>query len=242
MKYAIISDIHGNLAALQQVQQHIQGQGCDRIVCLGDIVGYGPFPNECCDIIQQITDFSIIGNHDHAALGLTSTNYFNKYAAAAIRWTANELDDSSISFLKQLPLQKQEEDLLFVHASPIEPEEWNYVLSLYDAIDTFRAFSQQICFIGHSHVPVIYSYEEGEFPTSEAPDHLEVLEVFRYIINVGSVGQPRDRNADACYGVYDSEAKTFALHRVAYDIFATQEAMRERGLPEFLIDRLRVGR
>lgn len=242
MKYAIISDIHGNLAALQQVHQHIEQQGYDRIVCLGDIVGYGPFPNECCNVVQDIADVTIIGNHDHAALGLTATSYFNKYAAAAIQWTADELNDSSRLFLQGLPFQAEENNLLFVHASPVEPKEWNYVLSLYDAIDNFRAFSQHLCFIGHSHVPAIYSYEDGEFPTNEPPDRLQVLDVFRYIINVGSVGQPRDRNPHACYGMYDSEARTFTLHRVDYDIAATQTAMRERGLPDFLIDRLQLGR
>lgn len=242
MNYAIISDIHGNLAALQRVLARINELECDRIICLGDVVGYGPFPNECCDIIQKHANICIIGNHDHAAVGATSTEYFNKFAKSALFWTSHELTPDNKNFLKALPEIASEEDLLFVHASPVEPLQWNYILSLYDAEDNFKAFEQQSCFIGHSHVPVIFSYEDGEFPTCEPGPQIKLYDGFRYIINVGSVGQPRDKNPKASFGVYDSESKRFRFERVSYNVQETQEAMREKNLPDFLIERLALGR
>jgi diadenosine tetraphosphatase ApaH/serine/threonine PP2A family protein phosphatase len=242
MTYAIISDIHGNLAALENVFQRIEELECDRIVCLGDIVGYGPFPNECCDIIQQKADICIIGNHDHAAIGRTSIEYFNKYAKSAILWTADELTDDHKEFLKNLPDQVEENDLLFVHAAPIEPLSWNYILSLYDAEDNFHAFDHKACFIGHSHRPVLYSYEDGEFPSNEPGPSMKLFDGFRYIVNVGSVGQPRDNNPKSCFGVYDTDSNAFHFERVEYDLRQTQAAMEEKKLPTFLIERLALGR
>ena len=237
MKYAIISDIHANLAALQQVLNRIDELNCERIICLGDIVGYGPFPNECCEVIQDRAQIRIAGNHDHAAIGLISTEYFNKYAKAAMEWTINELGDKNKEFLASLPLQAQEEDMLFVHGSPSDPEEWDYVLSLYDAEIAFLAFQQRLCFIGHSHLPEAYSYEDGEFPTMERLPRVQLISGFRYIFNVGSVGQPRDKNSEASFGIYDSKMHKFELHRTPYNIQETQEAMVQKKLPMFLIER-----
>ena len=129
MRYAIISDIHGNLAALEKVLERIDREKCDKIVCLGDIVGYGPFPNECVALVKKNCDFCLIGNHDHAALDLTDTAYFNTFAKIAIMWTRKALSKKSKEFLAGLPLQKSENDTLFVHATPCEPIEWEYVLS-----------------------------------------------------------------------------------------------------------------
>lgn len=242
MKYAIISDIHGNLAALEKVFQRIDEKECDRIVCLGDIVGYGPFPNECCDIIQQRADICIIGNHDDAAIGRTSTEYFNKFAKSAIVWTTDELTSKNKEFLNSLPSYIEENNLFFVHAAPIEPLKWNYILTLYDAEDNFHAFEQKACFIGHSHKPVLYTYEDGEFPSTEPEPQTTLMDGFRYIVNVGSVGQPRDYNPHACFGVYNTESNVFQFERVAYNVRETQAAMEEKKLPTFLIERLALGR
>ncbi|MBN1482198.1 metallophosphoesterase family protein [candidate division KSB1 bacterium] len=242
MTYAIISDIHANLAALQHVLERIQDFNCDRLVCLGDIVGYGPFPNECCEIIQEKADICIIGNHDHAAIGRTSTEYFNKYAKSALGWTTKKLSAKNKRYLQERPAQVSENDLLFVHAAPIEPLNWNYILSLYDADDNFRSFNEKVCFIGHSHVPAIISYEDGEFPVYEQGPQVKLYNGFRYIINVGSVGQPRDKNPDACFGIYDTASSVFQLERVSYNIQDTQNAMQKKGLPIFLIERLALGR
>lgn len=242
MKYAIISDIHANLAALQHVFKHIDTLNCDRIVCLGDIVGYGPFPNECCEIIQEKADICIIGNHDHAAIGRTLTEYFNKYAKSALEWTTRELSQKNRRFLEECPAQVKENDLLFVHAAPIEPLSWNYILSLYDAEDNFHSFDEKVCFIGHSHVPAVISYEDGEFPAYEQGPRVKLYDGFRYIINVGSVGQPRDKNPEACFGIYNTKSSLFQLERATYNIQETQTAMQRKGLPTFLIERLALGR
>jgi len=242
VKYAIISDIHGNLAALQQTLNRIDELNCERIICLGDIVGYGPFPNECCEVIQDRAHVCIAGNHDHAAIGLVSTEYFNKYAKAAMEWTIHELDDKNKEFLQSLPLHAQEEDLLFVHGSPSDPAAWDYVMSLYDAEIAFLAFQQRVCFIGHSHLPEAFAYEDGEFPTLERLPTVHLISGFRYIFNAGSVGQPRDKNSDASFGVYDSEVYKFELQRAPYNIQETQQAMARKKLPTFLIERLSIGR
>jgi diadenosine tetraphosphatase ApaH/serine/threonine PP2A family protein phosphatase len=242
VKYAIISDIHGNLAALQQSLNRIDELHCDRIVCLGDIVGYGPFPNECCKVIQDRADASIAGNHDHAAIDRISTHYFNKYAKAAMEWTIEKLSDENKEFLRDLPMKFVDQDLLFVHASPPDPAAWDYVLSLYDAEIAFNAFENHACFIGHSHHPIAFSYEDGEFPRVERLPNVKFFSGFRYIINVGSVGQPRDENRDASFGIYDSEERMFELVRQPYNIKETQEAMVRQNLPTFLIERLAFGR
>jgi len=242
MKYAIISDIHGNLFALEQALQRIDELKCDRIVCLGDIVGYGPFPNECCRVIQDRADVAVAGNHDHAAIDLVSTQNFNRFAKAAIEWTMSELSAENKDYLRSLDLIHKENDSLFVHSSPADPGAWDYVLSLYDAEIAFNAFESQVCFIGHSHYPVAFSFEDGEFPKNERLPQLTLFRGFRYIINVGSVGQPRDENRDACFGIYDSDRGTFELMRASYDVQQTQAAMAQKGLPEFLIERLSLGR
>lgn len=240
MKFAIISDIHSNLAALQSVLKRAEELKCDDIVCLGDIVGYGPYPNECCKIVQETTKLTVVGNHDHASIGYTDIDYFNKFAKEAIIWTSQVLNENNKEYLKSLPSFLRIENIFCVHASPTTPLEWNYIISLYDAIDNFNSFEEKICFIGHSHVPVAYSYEE--IPSYETSEKIQLLDGFRYIINVGSVGQPRDRNPNACFGIYDNDLNLFQLQRVAYDIRATQKAMRNANLPEFLVERLLFGR
>jgi predicted phosphodiesterase len=242
MRYAIISDIHGNLAALEQVLQQIDAIGVDQIVCLGDVVGYGPFPNECCEIIQDKGDICLLGNHDSAAIGLTDASYFNRYARSAIGWTARVLNEKNAAFLRQLPMTAVQQDLFFVHSSPMQPEEWNYVFTIDEALDQFQSFEQPICFIGHSHIPVVWHLRENGFPKCSAALKIKIEKGCRYIINVGSVGQPRDDNPDACYGIFDDEQKTFWLHRSRYNVAQTQQAMRDLDLPAFLIERLQFGK
>jgi diadenosine tetraphosphatase ApaH/serine/threonine PP2A family protein phosphatase len=242
MRYAIISDIHGNLAALQHVIKKIEEKGCDRIICLGDVVGYGPFPNECCDIIQKTADVCLLGNHDAAVVGLMDVDYFNRYAKSAIAWSAQVLNEASRSFITGLPFTAEEDDLLFVHASPKEPNEWQYVLSLDDAFEQFSALQQRVCFIGHSHVPVVWILRESGLPEHRSAKHFRTVRGARHIINVGSVGQPRDNNPEAGFGIYDTDTGWFELQRTPYDIAETQKAMSERGLPEFLIERLQFGK
>lgn len=241
MKYAIISDIHGNLEALDTVLTEIDKQKVDSIVCLGDIVGYGPNPNECVDKVREVAEVSLAGNHDYAPLGKLDLSYFNPWARDAIRWTADELSESSVEFLLELPLKLELDGFTIVHATPEQPTEWNYILTIGDAARNFSEFNGQVCFIGHSHVPMIVSLDqEGEYLVQKE-NPLKIEDEMRYIINVGSVGQPRDLNPKASFAIYDSEAKKYELFRAEYDIGQTQSKIRQSGLPEFLAERLELG-
>ena len=241
MRYAIISDIHGNLAALDRVLQHIESDECDRIICLGDIVGYGPFPNECIDLVRQQCDIVLMGNHDHAAIGRTDTTYFNIYAKMAIDWTSAVLTPRSIDFLQGLDFRYSESDALFVHATPCEPEAWDYILSPFEALRNFECFAERVAFIGHSHVPVIFSLQGERDIDARRASNLVLKEDRRYIINVGSVGQPRDGNPKAAFAIYDDQSRELEMIRVEYDITATQKAMMDMDLPFFLVERLSHG-
>jgi diadenosine tetraphosphatase ApaH/serine/threonine PP2A family protein phosphatase len=243
MKYGIYSDIHGNLEALQRVLESMKRLGVEKRVCLGDIVGYGPFPNECVELVAQNSDITILGNHDSVAIGRESSEGWNNYnAQKAIEWTSKVLTPASIDFFNKLPYMVSEPPLLFVHASPWSPADWKYVSSLDDAVDAFSFFTEKICFIGHTHWPIIVIMEgEQSFKVSETlsytlgPDQ-------RILVNDGSVGQPRDRNPLASWCLCDTETNSVEIIRVAYDISKTQAAMKKSGFAEFLINRLSEGR
>ncbi|MEE4310812.1 MAG: metallophosphoesterase family protein [candidate division KSB1 bacterium] len=242
MRYAIISDIHSNLEALTAVFEHIDTQNADEIICLGDIVGYGPNPNECIDLVRTHCSIVLQGNHDFASLDSSRADYFNEYARKAIYWTIECLEESKSAFLSSLPLAGKAGGALFVHASPEEPVAWNYIFSLDDAIRNFSYFDTPVCFHGHSHIPINYiQSDEHDFCINKDVE-IYINENEKYLINVGSVGQPRDGNPDGAYGMFDSETKEFRLHRVAYDVATVQNKMRGFDLPLFLIRRLETGR
>jgi predicted phosphodiesterase len=242
MKYAVISDIHSNFSALEQVLHSIHQHDCDRVICLGDIVGYGPQPNECLDLIRDIADVVIVGNHDFAAAGLTDVRAFNMYARLAAEWTSNELSNEHITYIKSLDLYHAEKNLYFVHASPCSPASWNYIFSLISAKKNFDCFDTKLCFIGHSHIPVIFQRHGLKGISIVHKHQLECMPDERYIVNVGSVGQPRDDNPKASFGVYDDTTRIYELIRTSYDISQTQTLMKSNNLPEYLIQRLSFGR
>ncbi len=242
MRYGLISDIHANLEALEAVLAALQDEGIDQILCLGDVIGYGPNPNECVKLVQQHAAACLIGNHDEASLGRVDLDLFNYMARQAIEWTTEQLTEESKEFLKALPYMRTYGQFMIVHASPDEPTRWNYILNLEDAAQGFEAFSEQICFIGHSHTPwVIPLQPDGRMRVlHDYP--LGVKDNFRYLINIGSVGQPRDRNPDAAFGILDTEPLQYTLKRVSYDVAKTQKKIRATGtLPSFLADRLATG-
>ncbi len=245
MKYFIFSDIHGNLEALNVVMREFEKEsekGECTPLCLGDIVGYGPNPKECLEIIRSRKIFSLAGNHDHAAIGKMDISFFNPYAKDAVLWTKNLLDADDVDFLSRLPLREENERFTLVHATPCLPDQWNYLFTLYDAQQNFKCFDTQICFVGHSHSPmIIVRKETGDCWVHPHPI-LCFREGWRYIINVGSVGQPRDGNPLAAYALYDEETQIVEIKRVAYEISVTQEKMRKNKLPQYLIDRLEMGR
>jgi len=239
-RVGIFSDIHGNLHALNAVLAELDREQVDFIVCCGDVVGYGGNPNECVELLRKRAIPTLAGNHDFAALNLVDITYFNDIAREAILWTRQQLTDENLAWLKELPLSIELDDMLFVHASPNQPENWNYVITMGQARTSFQHFTQRACFIGHSHTPFIVENNDGNLSCPDTP-RIQCRENCRYLINVGSVGQPRDRNPDSCYSIYDRESRTIEIRRTNYDMAAAQEAIVSNGLPNELADRLAFG-
>ena len=240
MKIAIISDIHSNLEALTAVRLEIEKEAVSQVFCLGDMVGYNANPIEVLQMIQEMNAVCVAGNHDQAAVGMIGTDSFNEVAAAAAQWTMKQLGPKEKAFLQALPLVRRIDEMTLVHATPDQPQEWGYILSVDDARRSFQHLESTYCFIGHSHLPGVFEEKRGlvffhsgifEFKTKE-----------RYIINVGSVGQPRDKNPKASFVIFDAAARTVDFRRVPYNIAQTQRKILAAGLPEYLAQRLAVGR
>jgi diadenosine tetraphosphatase ApaH/serine/threonine PP2A family protein phosphatase len=242
MRYAILGDIHGNINAFEAVLGDLESRGgFDIIWCLGDVVGYGPDPHECIELLQQYEHVCVAGNHDWAAVEQIDISHFNGDAAQAIRWTCQNLTDSDKEYLEFLPPSLNESLFTLVHGSPREPI-WEYLFSIDIAKDNFDIFTTPYCFVGHSHIPLFFEYMDGTVILQKFPDNAAILlGETRLIINPGSIGQPRDRDPRASYALYDSEMGTVHHYRVVYDIGETQRKMKERGLPDFLIERLDYG-
>ncbi|MEJ2744986.1 MAG: metallophosphoesterase family protein [bacterium] len=240
MRYAIFGDIHGNMEALTAVFADMESARVDRALCLGDIVGYGAEPEKCIDELRGRGIASVIGNHDSAVVGDTPLDYFNDYAREAVVWTADRLSGDDKAYLKNLPIIGGDGGFITVHSSLADPTEWRYVINLLAVRRCFDLLTGRLCFIGHSHVPVIFE-ECGSITGRRASDvHLD--KESRYIINVGSVGQPRDGDCRASYGIYDEGEMRFEIRRVSYDIGRAQKKIIEAGLPKSLAFRLGVGR
>jgi len=242
MLYGICSDIHSNLAAFEAVLQSMEDNHVERTVCLGDLVGYGADPNECVELARVNMDICLIGNHDSVAIKHESSLGFNPFAKQAIEWTQRALSVDSVAYIRSLPYIHEENDIFFVHASPLSPADWVYVTELEDALDAFENFSGRYCFVGHTHSPVIVASRSLAIPKVLDEYEYVIADTERLLVNVGSVGQPRDRDPRACWCLLDTETKCVRLIRVDYDIARTQESMRKAGMPSFLIDRLSVGR
>jgi len=244
MRLALISDIHANIEALEAVLADIKTHNIDEILCLGDVVGYGANPNECIELVKESCSLVLLGNHDAAAVGMLSTQHFNIHAKIAIEWTTDNLKKWGFDYLKTLPLKEAKYSTTFVHATPYEPNMWYYITSLEEAAFNFQFFDTSLCFVGHTHIPIIIVLEQEKevyVHPGNALDYTNLANV-RFLINVGSVGQPRDRNPKSCYGIIDTDAKAFTYHRVSYDIQKAQAKMRKIKMPEFLITRLEEGR
>jgi len=242
MRYAIISDIHGNLEALQAILASIKKSSIDSIICLGDVVGYGANPNECVETISTRADLVLAGNHDYAGLGKLSIENFNQYAREAIEWTARQLNPSSVDFLENLPLIKVVEDFTVVHATPQAPDTWSYIGSIYDAQENFKHFSNNVCLVGHSHIPIVITQDDHYNCRVLKEKKISLEKGLRYIFNVGSVGQPRDRNPAAAYAIIDTESHEYMLVRNDYDIQKAMKKIKKANLPAFLADRLLEGK
>jgi predicted phosphodiesterase len=244
MKIALISDIHSNLEALLAVKQDIEKKNFDEVYCLGDIVGYGANPSECIEVVRGFCKSTIMGNHDHASIGLTSVEMFNPYAKLAVKWTMEHLTDSNKEYLKSLKFTLNiNNKILLVHSSPFEPDKWNYILSEYDALIAFSSLnSQRIVFIGHSHQPIVFFEDQNEDIHYSMVKNLTFDNLHRYIINIGSVGQPRDLNPRACYIGYDLDNNSLEYYRIDYDIETATKKIVDAGLPQILAERLKYGK
>jgi diadenosine tetraphosphatase ApaH/serine/threonine PP2A family protein phosphatase len=240
LRLAVLSDIHGNYDALQAVLEALEKEAIDAYACLGDIVGYGPQPCECLHEIQRRGSFVIAGNHDYAVTERIGMDTFNSLAKDAILWTKAQLSAEDLQFLASLPLVEKADGAELVHGSLYAPELFDYVQTSYDAYLSMSRMKANLCFLGHSHVPVTFiqrDYIQYSFGTLvEIPADSKVL------VNVGSIGQPRDKDPRACFAVYDSVERTVAIRRIAYDIDAVVTKIRKAGLPASLGERLRVGR
>ena len=241
MRYLILSDIHANLVALEAVLA--DAPAFDAIWCLGDLVGYGPDPNECIERILDFDHFSLAGNHDWAALGKLDLDTFNTDARIANRWTQSVLTPAAREYLDELPSRADRDGFCLVHASPREPV-WEYILDAHVACANFSHFDAPVCLVGHTHIPVVFELNgRDRCSVSVASSQTPVtLGPRRLIVNPGSVGQPRDGNPRASYALLDTEAGSLEYHRVPYAVQITQERMRARGLPRRLVERLAVGR
>jgi diadenosine tetraphosphatase ApaH/serine/threonine PP2A family protein phosphatase len=243
MRVLLISDIHANLAALTAVLK--DAATWDRVWCLGDVVSYGPYPNECVEKIAALDSLCLPGNHDWAVLGKLAVDNFNPYALEAVLWTRDQLHPLNRAYLDQLVerVPPQFSRYTLVHASPRHPV-WEYIDSISRAQANFAEFETPICFVGHTHIPMVYRQDPLEGTVKEK---LPVSTPFRLgrqkmIVNPGSVGQPRDGDPRAAYAILDTETDELTHRRVEYDITATQQAMDAAHLPYQLVTRLSFGR
>jgi len=240
MRVAVISDIHANEHALAAVLEEIDALAPDAIWCLGDVVGYGPAPSRCCEVVSERADLCLIGNHDLVALGSLDAADFNEEAAEAALWTRAHLDERSRAFLSALQPSGKADGAALFHASPRDPV-WEYVLSAETAYFSLLATEAPLVLVGHSHVALAIGLDGDELHGGLAPAGTERALDGRWLLNPGSVGQPRDGDARAAWLELDTDDRVARFHRVAYPIERTQGDMRAAGLPEPLAARLAQG-
>ena len=241
MKILILSDIHANLTALEAVLS--DAGEIDAAWCLGDLVGYGPDPTECVELVRQMPGLKcILGNHDAAVIETINDNAFNQDARTIIDWTQHAMTKSSREFLESLPERLVEQDVTMVHGSPRQPV-WEYLLDTRSATNNFDFFDTPYCFVGHTHLPVVYHLgDDSRSARLTIPENrTQMVLAPRTIINPGSVGQPRDRDPRAAFAIFDPEELIWEFRRVEYDIPAVQDRMRLANLPERHIVRLASG-
>jgi len=240
MKLAVLSDIHSNAEALDAVVQDTRKWGAESYLVAGDIVGYGASPNECISIIKELGAGCVAGNHDWGVLERTSVSNFNRAAREAVLWTREKIGSASRTYLESLPLTLEYEGISLVHANFTDPDGWDYVFTLPGVARELDKIKTPIGIIGHSHVPFVTKKADG-WPDEIKSGSVHYSEGERFLVNVGSVGQPRDYDPRACYLRVDTESLELALRRIEYDIESAQRKILDAGLPSSLAERLAVG-
>jgi len=239
MKLAVISDVHANREALDAVMDSIKERSVDRIICLGDLVNYGIDFEYCINTIRQETDVCLLGNHDSTVIGRDPLWIMNLEAQKSARWTEEHISEEYKVYLESLKLAHSEDNMLFVHGSPGDPERWGYIINWFDAENQFDNFHETFCYVGHSHVPVIFNHQERGNRYREGIHHLG--SDGKFIINVGSVGQPRDGDPRACYVVFNEEMGTIEFIRVSYDVMRASKKIASSGVSDFNAQRILIG-
>lgn len=240
-RFAIFSDIHSNLHALEAVLADAAAESCTHYVCLGDIVGYNAYPSECLQRVRGLECPVVKGNHDEQASMLVGGEGFNPLAEEAIRYSREHLSAEERNWLRDLRLQRQVRDFTIVHATLDTPHKWGYIFNQLDAAGSFSYQHTNLCFIGHTHTPKAY-VREGSVRQIQPFDIVKIEAGKKYLINVGSVGQPRDGNWQAAYALYDTGSEEVHLRRVEYDLEGAQQSILQAGLPERLAERLAHGK
>ena len=240
MRYGILSDVHANFDALESVITDLEGESIDKYVCVGDIVGYGAEPDLCVNKIRELTVACVAGNHDFATIEKTNIEFFNAYAKEATLWTRNKLTEADKQYLKDLKLVEEVDDFTVVHGTLYAPALFDYIQTTFDAYLSLQVLKSNLCFVGHSHVPISFFLDDAV--TYSVEPEVELKPGVKAIINVGSVGQPRDDNPKAAYAIYDSEQNKVWIKRIEYDIEAAAKKIVDAGLPEILGERLKYGR
>jgi predicted phosphodiesterase len=241
VRFAIFSDIHANLEALEAVLEDARERKCTHFVCLGDVVGYNANPHECVERMRKMDCPIVKGNHDEQASLIESSRDFNELAEQAMAWTRDNLTADDKEWLRGLPLQRQAGDFTIVHATLDTPEQWGYVFNNLDAAASFTYQHTAVCFFGHTHVPMAFIRDDNGIRRVRI-ERLQIEMSKKYFINAGSVGQPRDSDWRAAYCVYDTEENIVEQHRVKYDLATVQQKIVNAGLPRLLAERLAIGR
>jgi predicted phosphodiesterase len=242
MRYAILSDAHGNLEAVSVILEHLRTQNIDEYVFLGDAVGYGANPNEVCDLLRPLMNHAVLGNHDAAVCGRMDYSEYYDAARQALDWCVSQLSDENIAWLKTLPYKITNGIMEFSHGAPLVPEMFDYLFAaeqLLDLIDSYEQFAP-VTFIGHSHLTISFKLEHDRVTPVLLPE-IVCDSNAKYIITVGSVGQPRDRDPRTSCGIFDSESRIFQFVRLEYDKETTRQKIIDAGLAPVFGERLLVG-
>ena len=241
MRYGVFSDVHSNRPALEAVLAALQSERVDRLLCAGDLVGYAAEPAACVEQVRAAAHAVVAGNHDWAVAGRFDAAWFHHDARAALAWTTDHLSAAAAQYLAGLPLTWQDESVTLAHGTLHEPEQFHYLLDADAAARSLALQTTPVAFVGHTHVPVAFAVDaDGDVQCLRGP-RVEVQRGRRYLVNVGSVGQPRDQDPRACYVVYDTARRLVEFTRVPYPVARTQAAIRAAGLPARCADRLARG-